>query len=372
MSAAAVILGGLATVTLLGGAGHAPTTGAIYPLGPRPAAAASARPTYRDTGPPLLFVDQEHVPGPGLLARARVSGAVRLFQYDQPGPGRRLRFAWVLRNPGTRPVAVTVTDQASAPPGRRYLPLAASVQRAFLDGSARQRLQVPPGGIRVLRDRATAPATAGELAFSIYDLRVAGSLEVLDVASAHLAGLGPGRLPSTYPGGGGIGALFPHDTRRLSARFTGTRRTLSIAAHDRQDPPLVARDLVTGRRNTDKGNYGVTYRVRLVLPPSPHRSAHLWVTAGGCALRADFRLGSGPQAGRVIQLPAAGDLPHGVLGAALDTLPLSPRAPSVLTFRLLPPAASCTPIRVREAPVNPRSLAVRLYQVPFWRWWTGL
>ena len=93
---------------------------------------------------------------------------------------------------------------------------------------------------------------------------------------------------------------------------------------------------------------------------------------GGCALRADFRMGSGPRAGRVIQVPAAGDLPHGVLGTALATLPLSPRAPSVLTFRLLPPAASCTPIRLREAPVNPRSLAIRLYQVPLWRSVAGL
>ncbi len=346
------------------------TMGSVYPLrslsansGQRPAPH-----TYRDSGPPLLFVDQEHVPGPGLLARAEVSGEIRLFGYEVTRSRRPLYFAWVLRNTGTQPVAVTVTNHAAAPPGLRYLPLAASVQKAFLSGSAPDTFEIAPGHIHILRNRATARATFGELAFSIYDLKVSGPLDAMDIATANLVTLGASNLPSAYPGGSGVGALFPHDTRNLIITPSGKRNGMRIAGHDRDDPTMAAQDSVTGARNFDEGNYGVTYNVRIVFPPSRTRSIHLWVTAGACALRVAVLLRSGPLRGQVIQLPAVGSLPSGDVGTALTTLLLSPYRQSVFSFAVLPPAASCTPIGVWEEPVNPNSLAVRLYQIPA-RWW---
>lgn len=360
--AAALLVGCLAVLAWLRGPGRGDPVGYVYPLR-LPAAAGGPSPvTVADSGPPLFFVDQESVPGPGLLARAAVSGAVRLFAYDEPGPEAQLAFAWVLRNPGTQPVTVTVMDRAAAAPGRRYLSLAASVQRAFLAGSAPLHFQIAPGGIHILRDRSTITANAGQLAFSIYDLRFDGSLQILDVASTDLAALGPGSLPSAYPGGSGIGALFPHDTRRLQATLAGLGSSVAIAAHNPRDPGLVTRDPLTGATNADEGNYGVTYRARLVFPPSRRRSAHLWVTAGSCALRADFLV-----QGRVLQLPAEGALPPGDVGAALADVALSPDAQTVLSFDVLPPAASCTPITLWEGASDPASLTVRLYQSPIWR-----
>jgi hypothetical protein len=357
-----------APVWVLRAAHRGNTVGVVYPVNGPLGERGVAAPSIADSGPPLLFVDQERVPGPGLLAQAEVSGAVRLFQYDQPAPGTALQFAWVLRNTGARPVAVTVTDAAAAPPSRLYLPLAASVQRAFLTGSAPRAFVVGPGQIHILHDPATAAAGAGALAFSVYDLRLSGSLQVLNVAADDLAAMGAASLPTVYPGGGGIGALFPHDTRTATVTFAGGRDALRIAAHDPQDPAMVARDEVTGLPNTDEGNYGMTYRVRIVFPASRQRSANLWVTAGGCDLRADFRMGSGPLAGKVLQVPADGSLPHGVLGAALATVALSRTRPTVLAFSVLPPAASCTPITVREEPLRASSLSVQLDQSPLGRW----
>lgn len=207
---------------------------------------------------------------------------------------------------------------------------------------------------------------------SIYDLQLDGSLEVLDIASHDLAAVGPTTLPTAYPGGGGVGALFPHDTWTETVTLRGARSALLIAAHDRQDPAMVAKDVLTGAPNTDEGNYGMTYSVRVIFPPSATRAAYLWVTAGGCDLRADFLLRSGPLRGRVLQVPAVGSLPSGDMGAALTTVALSQDRPTVLSFALLPPAASCTPIAVRREPVGPTSLAVRLYQSPLWRWLVGL
>lgn len=348
------------------------STGAVYPLTPSEGGRNTVPLTYADTGPPLLFVDRERVTGPGLLARAEISGAVRLFGYEEPAPGVRLTFAWVLRNGGPLPVAVTVSDQAATTPGLRYLPIAAAVQRAFLQGSAHVAFTVAPGQIRVLRDAAAVPATGGELAFSLYDLRLDGSLQVLDVATSALTGLGPADLPAAPAGGGGTDALLPHDTRLVSATLPGTPSALRLAAHDAQDPALAGRGTLGGMPSSDKGNYGVTYRVRLTFPPSGRRDADLWVTAGGCDLRADFLMRSGPLAGRVLQVPAVGSLPSGRLGTALAEVALHAGAPTVLSFSLLPPAASCTPIEVREEPVDPDSPAVRLYQVSAWRWLTGL
>ena len=144
---------------------------------------------------------------------------------------------------------------------------------------------------------------------------------------------------------------------------------MRIAGHDRDDPMMAAPNLATGARNVDEGNYGVTYKVRVIFPPSrTRRVIHLWVTAGACALSADFLLRSGPLRGQVIQIPAVGSLPTGDMGAALTTLLLSPYRQSVFSFTLLPPAASCTPLGVWEEPINPNSLAIRLYQIPA-RWW---
>ena len=364
-----VLVGCAAALPLVVGTTGAAAVGAIYPL-PRAGQGAVqlAAPSYADSGPPLLFVDQERVPGPGLLARAQVSGAVRLFGYEVPQAPEPLSFVWVLYNPGTRPVAVTVTDHAAAAPSRRYLPLAASVQRAFLAGAAPEAFQIAAGGLRVLRDASTAPAARDQLAFSIYDLTMGGPLRVLAIASSDPAGLTPANLPASYPGGGGISALFPHDTRTETVQLTRTRTALDIAAHDAVDPAMVAPDTLTGGTERDGGNYGVTYNVRILFPPSPAASTHLWVTAGTCALRADALVRSGALRGRVVQLPAVGALPTGDTASALATVPLSVSHPSAFRFSMLPPAASCAPIRVQEAPANPGSLPVRLYQRPAWRW----
>ena len=363
------LVGCAAALPLIVGKAGTTAVGAIYPL-PRVGLGAErlAAPSYTDSGPPLLFVDQERVPGPGLLARAQVSGAVRLFGYEVPQAPAPLSFVWVLYNAGTRPVAVTVTDHAAAAPSRRYLPLAASVQRAFLAGAAPESFQIGAGSLHVLRDASAAPAVRGQLAFSIYDLTLSGRLRVLAIASSDPAGLTPGTLPATYPGGGGISALFPHDARTETVQFTRTRTALAIGAHDAVDPGMVAPDTLTGGTERDGGNYGVTYNVRILFPPSPAASTHLWVTAGTCALRADALVRSGALRGRVVQIPAVGALPTGDTASALATVQLSMSHPSAFSFSMLPPAASCAPIRVQETPANPGSLPVRLYQRPAWRW----
>ncbi len=346
--------------------------GAVYPLNPPPGPATDsptgwAPATYIDSGPPLLFVDHEAIPGPGLLARTQVNGSIRLFSYLVSVDPTPLSFAWVLENQGTRSVKVTVTNHAAAAPGEDYLPLAASVQKAFLQGTKAESFRIAPGAIHVLQDASTVPSPANALATSIYDLETTGTLEVESLGTTDLGSLTAHNLPMTYAGGGGKSALYPHDQRQLTVTFTGARAVADIAGNQTDDPGMLAPDLNTGVSDRDLANFGVTYQVHIVFPAGPSRTSDLWVTARGCSLRADLKMESGPLADHVVQLPAVGTLPVGPLGTALAPLGIPAGVQSVFSFTFLPPSGACTPFVVREDPVNPDAPQVQLYQTAVWR-----
>lgn len=344
--------------------------GAVYPLYPPPgpfvgSTAGWAPQSYVDSGPPLLFVDHEGVPGPGLLAKDLITGSVRLFSYVVPKSPVPLAIAWVLHNRGAASVRVTVTDMAAASPAHNYLTLAASVQQAFLAGSGRQSFTIAPGQIHVLRDASTDPSSAGDLAFSIYDLATSGPVAAMEIASTDLGSLTTGNLPTQYSAGGGKTAMFPHDSRALSVRFNGTA-IADIAGGLSDDPGMVAPDLITGNTDTNLANYGVTYHVSLIFPAGPSRSVDLWVTARGCPLVADVQMHSGPLRGRVTRLPTLGSLPVGPLGTSLAPLHIPGGRQVTFGFDFLPPAGACTPFVVRANSVNPDSSVVQLYQRAVW------
>lgn len=348
------------------------TVGAVYPLNPPPGPAADssvgwAPATHIDSGPPLLFVDHEAIPGPGLLARTEIHGSIRLFSYLVSVDPTSLAFAWVLVNHGMHSVKVTITDQAAGSPGEDYLPLAASVQKAFLQGTKAESFRIAPGAIHILQDASTKAAPANALVMSIYDLETTGTLEVESLGTTSLASLTANNLPTRYAGGGGKSALYPHDQRQLTVIFAGANAVADIAGNQTDDPGMVAPDLNTGVSDRDAANFGVTYQVRLVFPAGPSRTSDLWVTARGCSLRADLKMDSGPLAGRVVQLPAVGTLPVGPLGTALAPLGIPAGVQSVFSFTFLPPSGACTPFVVREDPINPDAAQVQLYQTAVWR-----
>ena len=373
---AAVLLvcrgGGLlpATARFLQPAIAASEVGEVYPIdAPNGPAASSlvgwAPSSYVDSGPPLFFVDHERIPGPGLLGRASVSGDIRLFSYLVPAASDPLTFAWVLANTGRSPVRVTVTNFAAAAPGEAYLKLATSVQKAFLVGSLPSTFTVAPGSIHVLRDVSTVPVTSGALVFSIYDLKIAGTLTVMEIGSTDLGGLTPNNLPTQYSAGGGKTAVFPHDARALRIQFSD-KAIADIAGGLPDDPGMKAPDQITGATDINTANFGVTYQVSLVFRPGPTRTVNLWISARGCPLAADLRMVGGPLAGKVLQVPTYGTLPVGGLATTLAPLQIPAGLHTHFGFEFLPPSGACTPFVVRADAMSPTNPVVRLYQTAVW------
>lgn len=227
--------------------------------------------TCRDNGETLVFSDSpEYVRGEGLLCQGTIDGHGRLYFYHVNGSPRPMQLV-VYALSETTGAAVGVTREVIGTPDSFYTRHGREVSRKELFASATQRvLRLTEGRPELLLQEERIVVQPGELISGILDLETSAPVKVR-VAMLGTSRTALHRLAYLPP--------LEHDAAHDRGTFPATARKIELAPYrpDRdgmrvihladgtRDPYLIGRDEITGREVTLRGNYGMTYTIKIPL-----------------------------------------------------------------------------------------------------------
>jgi hypothetical protein len=334
--------------------------GETVAVAPDPTGAVSPTPCQvQATGPTLLFSDDpERVPGPGILYRATVSGAVRILLFHVNASAQPLHMGVLMSNPGRAPVQVLALQVGTAGPGRDPLEVGKQAEHLwflphplytytllghqswFLDGPLVD-IAVPPGETlaAVYQLQTTAPVTFTLVAQTAPSLSLAG-LRVLPNSS--VAGTLGTPMRGTFPSADltcSVKAAVP-STDMLAVRLGAPGSFLHGTS-----------TVDGGVATVDAGNYGVVYHLHLVLTEglaTPDDFYALLLEAQGGPFAGIASIAANGQTDpAVVPLPVNQPQLDGPGEAAmLGTVRLYPLIPTTLDLSWMPAAGSTLPVQL--------------------------
>ena len=281
----------------------------------------------------LVSNDPELISAPGdlMVGELPPSQAVRLLYHHKNAMSRPCRLVVALHNASEQPACVHITEAAAGPHGDELFVGHAATRRFA------ERLRLGhgyvvriPGGYQseVARQTLAPNDVASGLALltnlGTGEVRITVSAESGSAHTGYFAPV-PARVRGLAPG---AGQRFQPE-KRITASYTVGDAWLFLD---------IGREAVADQRGTTlKGNYGVSYQIKLRLHNARDESARaeIAVRAGGGTAWGSFSID-----GHVVEMPLLMPGQERVL----RTVTLSPHASRTVAIETMPEAASSYPV----------------------------
>ncbi|GIQ68992.1 copper amine oxidase N-terminal domain-containing protein [Xylanibacillus composti] len=290
----------------------------------------------------LLVSDSpETITEEGVLYRDTIQGKARIYAHHLNGTDEPITVAVMLTNPGRDPVTLRATNKGEVYPNlyAHLIGYQAAVDFLLRD-PFNKTVTVPPGETRLFMQMPTMYPYQG--INMIYDVETDGRLQVSVVASHRSDGLNEvvqrGR---ELPYNGHVRGTFVQSDviKRVNAATMREPHHMLIA-DGTTDPYVQGYDVFRGESVTNKGNYGVTYKVHI---DNPGEMA-LGIVARGGLFKGVFKIN-----GKMVLAPQSGTL------TAYDGVLLLHRTTGEersLEVEFIPPAGSAFPISLVMYPLR--------------------
>ncbi|MGB9886954.1 MAG: stalk domain-containing protein [Moorellales bacterium] len=279
----------------------------------------------------VLSNSPENIPGPGILYRDAVEGAVRLFYWHANGTAQPLQVVVLAENKAVSPARLRVLKEGLAGPDRDAFGVGRKAMLRYWDSAPSPEIVLEPGELYVLNFAQYRSARPGEIVHGIYELEVVGRMDLAVVALPpdtqlrseyyRLAVLTPDNVHCR-------GTFANADYQVVAALPSGrpTAITFPVSA-------VQGLDALTGLMATNRGGYGLLYSLRLTT--GEERAVLLNPRGGGVA-------GAVRVNGSIVPLPRTG------VGAApseaVKVAHLSPGREAEIFF--MPPGGANLPLRL--------------------------
>ncbi len=302
---------------------------------------AEAQVLRSDSRSLLVSDSPETVTEEGILYRDMIQGKARIYAHHLNGTEKPMTVAIMLTNPGIYPVTLEATNKGEVYPNlyAHLIGYQAAVDFLLRDPISKS-VTVPPGETRVFMQMPTMyPAQGINM---LYDVEADGRLQVSVIASHEsdelkdIAEDGPelaynGHVRGTF--------VQSDVVKRMDAsRMTEPHHML--IADGVRDPYVQGFDVFRGETVTNKGNYGVTYKLHI---DNPGKMA-LGIVARGGTFKGVFKVN-----GKMVLAPQSGTL------SAYDGVLLLHRTTGeerTIEVEFIPPAGSAFPISLVMYPLT--------------------
>jgi hypothetical protein len=316
-------------------------------------------------GPPLLFSDgPEYFPRDGIALREDVKpGVFRLYMYHCPeSTGAKKTITATIQNLGGKPMKLAFLRYGFQPPGQDYLKIGKGGLVDYFSHRAGPTTRSVAPGQRVVLDPGMdkAVVTKDDLVHAFHEL------EIDQPARVTVFQRDPGQesvklveqLPTLDPKQHGAGrGQFTSTHFEVSGDYdTSDGARQIVIADGKTDPWITGRDAIAGAESSDKGNYGVTYRLRITRKSSDGRGLLLLI----CKPQEDsnkYCPGSAAAVlagGEVVALPkdegAFKQFPQAVMIRRFP--PLEKGKSETIDLTYSPPGASCLPTPLLLVPLD--------------------
>lgn len=288
---------------------------------------------YLAGGPTLLFSDSpEYIEEKGIFYQDTVSGPVRLYYYHVNASPTPKKVYLLATNPGLQPVTFTWQKKGTAGPSPDFYAVGRSALERYLPSEERWVVTVPPRETVVLNPESPA-ARPGQCVHGIFD-GVASAPIIFSFVAVDAADRVLEVFPSLpfLPPDAHVRGTFLQADRSFAVNLEEGSLLLADGVRDYH---LSGRDALTGRMVTNRGNYGMLYRVQFRAPEDKAMGVILTSPAGGFAGAFTFN-------GVAYTAPRTGILRTRDQGVLLGTL----AAGETGELLLMPPAASWLPVRL--------------------------
>ena len=216
----------------------------------------------------LLSDEPESVRAAGVLYTDTVAGPFRVFLYALDGSGRPLHFhVLAMTDRASKGVRVRITRAGMGGPAVAGADAGVEAADAYaVPGRRRTVFLVPGAQAELVPGLSAVPDAPGATVEVVVDASASGPVRVVTAASygpwPHLT-----RLPLLAPGGPPgtlMRGTFPHADETITVPVFNWVHQVSVPAIGRDAEGWSAVDAMAVR---DRGNYGVSYRIRIVRYP---------------------------------------------------------------------------------------------------------
>ena len=243
--------------------------------------------SMRDEGGTLLFSDSpEYVKEDGILYQDTVVGKARILFYHLNDSPTDKKVSVLLTREDFSPAKVTITRGGSAKPGRDFLRVGRTTQKAYFADERHEELLLKEGQAQLLQqDMAKKILRPGDLVYGVYDFETNRPVKV--TVLIHDAAVETERFVKTAK-------ILPKDEHKLRGTFKGMNRVITaVKSYDAARDGLVylpigdekndlfkdGIDATDGERTVNYGNYGVLYQLK--FPVAEKSSLKLGLTPIG-------------------------------------------------------------------------------------------
>src|SRR5665213_1608100 len=332
-------------------------------------------------GPQLLFSDMPEYIGQSngiTMMQDVLAGTYRLYIYHVPGSKDSAKtISAVVENLGTQPLEVRFLHAAFPPPGVDYAAMGvAGLMEFFTNSTLPRPLLIAPHACAALDPRLDETIGADpQLIHAFFEFQVSQPARIAvlqrntNQSSTNIFDtlpILPRQLPGRKLSGAGRGVFPTADLAVVNQPGTvldtaeGVQRL--VLADGRRDPWVKGTDGLAGNMEvTNKGSYGVVYRIRLAYTSSDGRGWALLVGAGGRRRGGETR----PMAALKV---SDGVWNGGWIGLAGPRPQVKERGAAALVQEFAPPAGGGTNfVEIIYSPPGGSSLPTPIFFAPFKR-----